>query len=384
MALADMPAEWQLLVLVSVADEADDRFRQATTLTRERRLDTDRLVGMAARHGLAPRLGYFLQQSDRFGILPVNSKRHLREALERNRDRTRRHVREALRITDDLRRAGLTVAVTKGVAAQATLYDQTGTRSFNDIDLMVLPDERGPVADVLAALGYQEGRAYQHRTGRLVDIPREETLAYQLYPDHLPHLTRLTGDEGLPYFVADVAFSLTWYTSGWQVPMAAALARCPDVVVNDGKLPVLDPVFDFLFLCLHLFREGWLAATIASKDVRLAQFADVLRHWQRFVRDRAAELADAVDRFNLHAPIGWITAHTDRIFGSAITSALGLAEYATDDWLGSACVRQGEYLSWPGTMSERLAQQGSPTLTAHPRPDRVAVLVPPGRSSVRE
>jgi hypothetical protein len=60
-----------------------------------------------------------------------------------------------------------------------------------------------------------------------------------------------------------------------------------------------------------------------------------------------------------------------------------LVEYTFGDWLGSACVRHGEYLSWPGTMSRRLAEQQPPHLTPHPRHDRVAALVPPGRPAVR-
>jgi hypothetical protein len=372
----DSSAEWRLLTLVCVADEADDRFRRAVELTRDEPFDVDRLVGMAARHGLAPQLGHFLQRSDRGGLLPATSRRHLREALDRNRDRTRKHVLEALHIARRLTAAGLTVAVTKGIAAQATLYDQAGTRSFNDIDLMVLPEQRDRVADVLAGLDYQLGKAYQHRSGRLVDIPRSELLAYRLYPDHLPHLTRLTGDETLPYFVADVAFSLTWHSSGWQVPTADALARPVRLPVQDGTLPVLDPVYDFLFLCLHLFREGWLAGTITTKDVRLAQFADICRHWERLTCHRREELAATVERHRLAAPVAWVTGHTDQLFDTRITAALGLTACASPDWLGSASVREGEYLSWPGSMSARLAEQGPPTLVPHPRPD----LLPVGRS----
>lgn len=376
MGAADSSAEWRLLELVSVATEADERFERARALTRQVPLDSDRLVGMAVRHSLAPLLAHFLQLADQSRILPVASRRHLRETLERNRHRTRGHVHEALRITHQLQRAGLVVAVTKGVAAQATLYDQNGTRWFNDMDLMVLPEQRFAVADVLRSLGYQEGKAYHHPSGQVVDIPRSETVAYRLYPDHLPHLTRVTGDDALPYFVVDVAFSLTWFNSGWRVPTDRALAHRGQVAVHDGRLPVLDPVFDFLFLCLHLFREGWLASTIAVKDLRLAQFADICRHWERRSQPHCRDVKDVIDRFNLHAPIGWVTGHTDTIFATAISRALGLDDYTAADWLGSACERPGTYLQWPGTMRRRLAEQQPPRLTPHAQPGRIASLVP--------
>jgi hypothetical protein len=337
---------------------------------------------MAVRHSLAPLLADFLQRADRSRILPVASRRHLRDTLERNRHRTRRYVQEALRVTFHLERAGLVVAVTKGVAAQATLYDHNGTRSFNDMDLMVLPQQRSAVAEVLRSVGYQEGKAYDHSSGQVVDIPRGQTLAYRLYPDHLPHLTRVTGDDAQPYFVVDVAFSLTWFNSGWSIPTERALADRGRVDVHDGRLPVLDPVFDFLFLCLHLFREGWLATTIAVKDLRLAQFADIYRHWERLSRRRGREVKQVIDRFGLHAPIGWVAGHTDVIFNTAIVRSLGLEEYTCADWLGSACARPGTYLQWAGTMGQRLAEPQPPRLEPHAHPSRIVSLVPaaPGKS----
>src|SRR4030095_9802947 len=105
-------------------------------------------------HGRAPLLAASLHRAELAKVLPVHSRRHLRETLERNRYRTRRHVREALCVAAELERAGLVAGCTKGVAVQATLYDEAGTRAFNDIDLMVLPEQRRAVAEVLAGVGY--------------------------------------------------------------------------------------------------------------------------------------------------------------------------------------------------------------------------------------
>jgi Uncharacterised nucleotidyltransferase len=176
--------------------------------------------------------------------------------------------------------------------------------------------------------------------------------------------------------VVDVAFSLTWFNSGWDIPTGHALADRGKVDIAGGTLPVLDPAFDFLFLCLHLFREGWLVSEIGKKDVRLAQFADICRHWERCGRQRATAIRAAVDRYHLDAPIGWVTGHTDALFGTTASAGLGLTAYTSTAWLGSACQRAGTYLQWSGTMDQRLAAHGPARLSTHDDPGQVASLMP--------
>ncbi|RSM50882.1 hypothetical protein DMA12_01710 [Amycolatopsis balhimycina DSM 5908] len=349
---------WELLEHISIADPGNEAFRKAVQLA-PRVDDPDELLAQAARHALVPALADFLVQADLLRLVPHHAQRHLLGTLHWNRFKTRRHVAEAERVTTAFRSEGVRVACTKGIVCQASLYDGRGIRHFGDIDLMVLPEHRDKAAEVLYRLGYAGAKKYDHRTGELMEISRSVQVMYQLYPDHLPHFFRIPADdEGMPYFMVDVAYNLTWYGSSWQVPMAQVLDEVAGVDSRSASgrvtLPALDAPYGFLFVVLHLFREGWFERTIREKDVRLGQCADVWRFWERFGRDRVADIRKVVAEHALEPAVAWVCRHVDDVYHSTITGELGLDGYCDDDWLHSAGATDGGHLVWQGSLRDRL------------------------------
>lgn len=170
----------------------------------------------------------------------------------------------------------------------------------------------------------------------------------------------MTGDAAVPVVVVDVANSLTWHGSPWNVPVELTHHDARSVTVLDGhELPAMAPPHALLFVCLHLFREGWFERTIRTKDISLAQFADVALAWQSLDPLQRQELAAIVRDCGLEEPMAWVTAHTDSLFGDSMTEDLGLVEVATPTWLSSARSVGGVTLHWHGTMRERLRFSGS-------------------------
>ncbi|WP_328472980.1 nucleotidyltransferase family protein [Streptomyces sp. NBC_00448] len=350
---------WDLLRRISIADPGSAAFDEARALASELP-DPDDLLAQAARHALVPSLADFLVQAELLPSMPHHAQRHLLGTLHWNRFKTRRYAIEAARVTAALADAGVRAACTKGVVCQASLYDGRGIRHFGDIDLMVPPEHRDRAAEVLYRLGYTGAKKFDHRTGELLDISRSLQLMYQLYPDHLPHFFRVPADDdGIPYFMVDVAYNLTWYGSSWQILTASALERV--VTVNGvpeqddrAELPSLDTPYGFLFVVLHLFREGWFERTIREKDVRLGQCADVWRYWERLGRDRGDEIRNIITEHFLEPAVAWVCRHVDDVYGSSLTDELALGDYCDDGWLHSAGAVDGGYLVWRGSFSERL------------------------------
>lgn len=349
---------WKLLEYISIADPGNEPFKEAAALAPRVR-DLDDLLAQAARHALVPSLADFLVRSELLGLMPHHVQRHLLGTLHWNRFKTRRHVDEAERVTAALGNEGVRVACTKGVVCQASLYDGRGIRHFGDIDLMVLPEHRDTAAEVLYRLGYTGAKKFDHRTGELLDISRSLQVMYQLYPDHLPHFFRIPAtDDGMPYFMVDVAYNLTWYGSSWQIPMAEALESTAAVDCGSGMgrgtLPTLDTPYGFLFIVLHLFREGWFERTVREKDVRLGQCADVWRFWERFGRDRADDIRKVVAEHSLEPAVAWVCRHVDDLYGSTLTRELVLEDFCDDGWLHSAGATDGGCLAWQGSLRDRL------------------------------
>lgn len=355
-------AVWGVLELVATSQGLDDAPDDRAAPLGAPDFDHGRLVEQAMRHGLLAALADYLHRHGLRRTLPARLRNPVASYLRLSRHRARLLTGAAEQVTRVLVGEGVPAAWTKGVVLQSTLYDGTGVRTFNDIDLMIRPVDRDRIRDVLVAVGYQPATRFDQSTGELRAIGRAAERMYQLSPDHLPHLHLPTDDLIVPAVSLDVANSLTWHGSRWQVPVDQVLERAAPVPVGPATLPALSDVDSFLFLCLHLFREGWIQRTIATKDVSLAQFADIHRQWRRVGAGRHDAIAGAVAGYGLAEPVGWVCGHTDALFGTDLVARLGLTAQVTTAWLASAQGSDGRSLSWSGDMRERLRDPGTPAL----------------------
>ncbi|MER6691794.1 nucleotidyltransferase family protein, partial [Streptomyces minutiscleroticus] len=246
---------WEVLVTVASSRTISDGRERVLALLETPSFDLEGLVGKAVHHRLLAALADFLQVHGLRTAIPYRLVRQLDIQCNVSRHRAAILTEEAQRLGAVLHDAAITGAWTKGVVAHHTLYEHSGARLFDDIDLMIHPRHREAVDEVLTVCGYSRNAKYDTSTRALVPRSKAELRVYQLSPDHLPHYLRLTPDPVLPYIAVDVANSLTWHTSSWQVPMEDVLTELRSVETGPGKyLDALMPHYAFLFTCLHLFR----------------------------------------------------------------------------------------------------------------------------------
>ena len=113
---------------------------------------------------------------------------------------------------------GIHFVVTKGMTFESTLYGSLGTRHMNDIDFMIAPRDREAVLSVMQELGFRPFFEWAK------DARREE-ISSRLNRDHLPKLAREIDQPGTRTIQIDVANSLTWTKSPFDVPVEEALER---------------------------------------------------------------------------------------------------------------------------------------------------------------
>ncbi|GGT43295.1 nucleotidyltransferase family protein [Streptomyces chromofuscus] len=362
---------WRLLEYVSIHDDSSDADSEVEEITQD--LDWDYLAVQAINHRLQPKVADFFIQADRLALVPRELRLSLIDALYWNRNLVSNLTAEAGRIVTAMRRQDIMIACTKGIVLESSVYGGRQARRFGDIDLMIHPAAQKEAAGVMKELGYSSGKDYDYRTDTFVDLPRRDLALYRLYPDHLPHFARPVTDQGVRWYLADIAFSLTWYSSGWQFPMDEVLQDLDEVRTPAGDtLPALSPGYNFLFTALHLFREGWFERTVRQKNLRLGQFADVWRLWNSMDETRRAELARLIERHDVAPPIAWVCHFVDELFGSRIVDGLRLADYCDPDWLHSVGGTDGGHLSWSGSMRDRLRTVGPPELRSVPQPPHAA------------
>lgn len=331
--------------------EERDRVREVFAGTRP---DLPRLVEHAMRHRMLPMLALVLADEDPRTPVPPQLRGELLGALLANRRKVDTLAHAAAEATTALQAAGVRVAATKGVALETTVYGGLGVRKMMDADLMIDPADRAAAAAVLRELGYRDG-AYDWRAHRIDDLPPSRRAMYRLTRDHLPHFMRLEDARG-GVLVIDVATSVTWDLSSWQVPMEAVLAEL-DAFTPEGvdvAVPTLRPEWLFLFTVLHLYREAWFVNTVSAGKDMLYKFGDLLALWRVWAERLRGSLPPVVAENGLADPVGWVLTHADRLFGGGLAAELGLAGSVSEEVLASGEAPGGRRVRWLGTMSERL------------------------------
>jgi len=285
---------------------------------------------------------------------------HLESTLEWNRWQIEVYRREAVRVAQGLAERGIQFVVTKGIAFESILYGGLGTRFMNDIDFMIAPPDRETALSAIKELGFRTFFEYAK------DARREEISA-RLNQDHLPKLVRTIDDPGNKMIQLDVANSLTWAKSPFDVPVDRGLKERieqPVPGMPGVTLPCFRPIYKFLFTVLHLFREAWLQKFIDfGNDVGLMKFGDVIRLIDRD-RDELADgrLLQIMETHKVTDAVAWVLRHTDETFHTNTLDLLGL-EKRDDEQLLARQMHAKGYVNAAGrSMRERLQSKARSAL----------------------
>jgi hypothetical protein len=245
------------------------------------------------------------------------------------------------------------------------LYDSLGTRYMNDIDLMIAPRHRETVLSLMQELGFRPFFDWAK------DARREE-ISSRLNPDHLPKLARDVDQPGIRTVQVDIANSLTWTKSPFNVPVEEALENPVEQPVPGTRgvsLPCFRPIYQFLFTVLHLFREAWLQKFVdLGSDVSLMKFGDVIRLIDRHRNElTGGELLRIMEIHNVTHPVAWVLRHMDETFDAHALELLGLQKHG-DEQLLAAQMRSPAYVgAWGQSMRERLQSKVRGSLRAATR-----------------
>ncbi len=360
--------EWTILELMARGIADDPERQMARDLLLADTLDWGELLEQALRHKMVPMLAHHIISADLRFDVPTSIYQHLESALDWNRWQIEVFRREAVRVAHGLAGRGIHFVVTKGIAFESTLYHGLGTRYMNDIDFMIAPRDREAVLSVMHGLGFRPFFDWAK------DARREE-ISSRLNRDHLPKLARPINEPGNRTVQVDVANSLTWTKSPFDVPVEEAIADFIEQPVPDMPgvdLPCFRPIYQFLFTVLHLFREAWLQKFVDfGNDVGLMKFGDVIRLIDRN-RDELTngELLRIVETHNVMDAVAWVLRHLDETFHTRTLELLALEKHGDEELLANQMQSSGYVSPWGQSMRERLQSKTRSSLRsaaqAHP------------------
>ena len=355
-------SEWTILELLA-RGVVDDLERQTVRdLLLKDTLDWGELLEQSLRHQMLPLLAHhIISDGLRFDV-PASIHQHMESALEWNRWQIEVFRREAVRVAQGLAGRGIHFVVTKGITFESTLYGGLGTRHMRDIDFMIASSDREAVMSVMNELGFRPFFGWARDS-------RREEISSRLNPDHLPKLVRAIDQPGIPAVTVDVANSLTWTRSPFDVSVEEALKDPVEQSVPGMAgvaLPCFRPEYQFLFTVIHLFREAWLQKFVDfGTDVSLTKFGDVIRLLDR----NHSEMADGVRLRTMEAhgmteAVAWVLGHLDATFHTRTLALLGLEGRGDEALLASQMQSSGYVGAWGCSMRERLQSK----VRAHSRP----------------
>ena len=345
-------AEWTILELLARGIVDDPERQMARDLLLTDTLDWGELLEQALRHKMVPMLAHHIISTGLRFDVPMSIYQHLESALEWNRWQIELFRGETVRVAQGLAGRGIPFVVTKGMAFESTLYGSLGTRHMNDIDFMIAPRDREAVMSVMQELGFRPFFEW-------AKDPRREEISSRLNPDHLPKLARAIDQPGTRTIQVDVANSLTWTRSPFDVPVGEALQDPVEQSVPGMPgvgVPCFRPIYQFLFTVLHLFREAWLQKFVDfGNDVSLMKFGDVVRLIDQH-RDELTdgELLRTMEAHNLTDAVAWVLRRLDETFQTHTLELLGLEKHGDEERLARQMQSSGYVRASGQSMRERL------------------------------
>jgi hypothetical protein len=344
--------EWTILELLARGVVDDPERQLIRDLVSADTLNWGELLEQALRHKMVPILAHHIISAGLRFDVPTTIYIHLESALEWNRRQIEVFRRETVRLAQGLTDRGIRFVVTKGMTFESTLYEGLGTRFMNDIDFMIAPKDREAVMSAMQELGFRPFFEW-------AKDPRREEISSRLNRDHLPKLAHEIDQPGTKIINLDIANSLTWTKSPFDVPVEEALQdriEQPIPGLPGVSIPCFRPTYQFLFTTLHLFREAWLQKFVDfGGDVGLMKFGDVIRLINRYGDELSdGELLRIMETHNVTDAVAWVLRNMDETFHSRTAELLGLEKRGDEELLVSKMQSSGYVGAWGQSMRERL------------------------------
>lgn len=264
-------------------------------------LDWDRVLELARYHGVVQLLKQGLESMADSGFtVPESIRTQLGGAVQTKRMQNLAFTNELQEIVDAFRANDVRAIPFKGPVLSAAAYDDATVREYNDLDLLVHPEDISTAADILEARGY----TWRDETPRLDDAvllggPVTKAIVHEYEmrdPEFNVELRWRVGDANRPF----------------SPPAEELWDHRETVAVGGQQLPALAREDRLLVLAFHGTKHRWyllkwLCDFLAALDSTTAGWDRILDHAQANGVERnlllGAELVRTIFEYDLPAPI---------------------------------------------------------------------------------
>lgn len=188
----------------------------------------------------------------------------------------------ANRITKEFQDENISFVFLKGYALYLSLYKEKTHRYFNDLDILIPPEDISKVTKILKKLGCRYGSV---RNGKFMNAKREEVIYQRLNTHELHNMVLQNRGE---YYNVDVNFLFSWrgvkneLETMQEIPFSEIQKNIVYISQKETLLPILNYEYQFLHLCSHLYNEAIFFALDRSyirgdpKEIILIRLLDIV------------------------------------------------------------------------------------------------------------
>jgi len=235
-------------------------------------------------------------------------------------------------------------AIIKGAVLSDRIYGKPYYRSSGDIDLLVAPKYTTHVKEILNNNGFIQGRV---KDGTLEEYTREEILYYKLQTHQLASFEKKTDSVLCPFLNLDVNFGILWGESGQTIDIEEYLLHTEKRSLFGIEVSVLSPIYEFIALCLHHYKDMNSIYLLAERGICLNEFFDIY-YYIVFVKPDIDELYDITEKYQVKEYVYYCIYFTNEIFrnpclgkylerletpeGIRLLDCYGLADFERNKW----------------------------------------------------
>ena len=257
-----------------------------------------------------PELINILIRSGCLGILSNNSswKERIKATLMFN------HISQSIayasceRLFNDLDK--IDYAVIKGAVLSSRIYNNPNMRLSSDIDILISPNTVKTVIDLLSKNGFVQGYI---SNGQLVPYTKHEIMYYKTFTHQIAPFIKKNNNKFSEYLSIDINTNIFWGESNQRINMDDFLTNCDNIKIFNVTTKRLSPVYEFISLCMHHYKDLNSIYLLWERGVNLSLFCDIYYYIINVIPN-IIELKSVSDELGISDYVYYCLYHTNVIF----------------------------------------------------------------------
>lgn len=189
-----------------------------------------------------------------------------------------------------------------------------GTRTSNDIDLLINRENVPQITKILTEEGFRQGFI---RNNEFKEASRKEIVNALLNRGETIPFVKQVEWTGMKYLEIDVNISVDETSCSKKNVVKKMLEHVvPQIHTDSETLYILDAVDFFIHLCTHLYKEATTYQWVEmGRDLSLYKFLDIYMYWKNCMKEEYIPiLKRRTEEYNLREAVYYSLYHTNKLW----------------------------------------------------------------------